>query len=274
MLTLEQVKAKSQTRLAGVNPVIRQLGEALIERCYNRGVWVLITQGLRTYAEQDALYAQGRTVLYDSKGKKLPIVTQVKGGYSIHNFGFAIDFALLLKDGKSVSWDTLRDDDKDSLPDWSEVVEEAKKLGFEWGGDWRSFVDMPHLQMVFGLTTAQFRAGKRPTQAQLDAALSKIKTEVDEPMTAAEQKKMEELEATVKRQAEAIMALEKRVNIKGDQTPPTVYHKALEAAKAVEAITTTNDKDQSALKIIQTMYNMGLFEPRFVEFVRSYKGKV
>lgn len=271
MLTLEQVKAKSQTRLAGVHPVIRQLGEALIERCYNRGVWILITQGLRTYAEQDALYAQGRTVLYDSKGKKLPIVTQVKGGYSIHNFGFAIDFALLLKDGKSVSWDTLRDDDKDSLPDWSEVVEEAKKLGFEWGGDWRSFVDMPHLQMVFGLTTAQFRAGVRPTQAQLDAALSKIKkatpSKEGEPMTAEEKKEFEQLKADVK-------ALQKRVNINGDQTPPEAYHKALEAAKAVGAITTTNDKDQSFLKVVQMFYNAGYLEPRFVEFVKSYKGKV
>lgn len=264
MLTLEQVKLKSQKRLAGVHPVIRQLGEVLIERCYNRGVWILITQGLRTYAEQDELYAQGRT----KPGK---IVTNVKGGYSIHNFGFALDFALLLRDGKTVSWDTLRDDDKDSMPDWSEVVEEAKRLGFEWGGDWRSFVDMPHIQMVFGLTTAQFRAGKRPAQAQLDGALKKIQKEVEEPMTAAEQKRMEELEATVKRQAEAVKSLEKRVNINGDQTPPKVYHEALEAAKHVKAITTTNDKDQSALKTIQMLHNMGMFNPQFVEFVRNFK---
>lgn len=89
----------------------------------------------------------------------------------------------------------------------------------------------------------------------------------DEPMTAEEKKEFEQLKADVK-------ALQKRVNINGDQTPPTVYHKALEAAKAVEAITTTNDKDQSALKMLQTMYNMGLFEPRFIEMVKSYKGKV
>jgi peptidoglycan L-alanyl-D-glutamate endopeptidase CwlK len=264
MLTLEQVKVKSQTRLAGVHPVIRQLGEALIERCYNKGIWVLITQGLRTYAEQDALYAQGRT-------KPGSIVTKVKGGYSIHNFGFAIDYALLLKDGKTASWDTKRDDNQDHKADFLQVAEEAKALGFEWGGDWKTFVDMPHLQMVFGLTTAQFRAGVRPTQAQLDAALSKIKKDTPskegEPMTADEKKELEQLKADVK-------ALQKRVNINGDQTPPAVYHKALEAAKFVEAITTTNDKDQSALKILQTMYNMGLFEPRFIEHVKSFKGKV
>ncbi|CAM4469248.1 M15 family metallopeptidase [Paenibacillus xylanexedens] len=264
MLTLEQVKAKSQTRLAGVNPVIRQLGEALIERCYNKGIWVLITQGLRTYAEQDALYAQGRT-------KPGSIVTKVKGGYSIHNFGFAIDYALLLKDGKTASWDTKRDDNQDHKADFLQVAEEAKALGFEWGGDWKTFVDMPHLQMVFGLTTAQFRAGVRPTQAQLNAALSIIKpvapSKEGEPMTAEEKKEFEQLKADVK-------ALQKRVNINGDQTPPEAYHEALQAAKSVGAITTTNDKDQSYLKVIQTLFNAGFLEPRFIEMVRSYKGQV
>ncbi|MEK4456343.1 M15 family metallopeptidase [Paenibacillus sp. FSL R10-2748] len=57
--------------------------EKLIEQYYGCGVWIVITQGLRTYAEQDALYAQGRN------GDKRPKVTKVRGGYSNHNFGFA-----------------------------------------------------------------------------------------------------------------------------------------------------------------------------------------
>lgn len=108
----------------------------------------------------------------------------------------------------------------------------------------------------------------------VQAEVMRIQMGGEEPMTAAEQKEMEELKATVKSQAEAIKALEKRVNIKGDQTPPSAYHKALEAAKAVGAITTTNDKDQSALKVYQSLYNMGFFEPRFVELVKSYKKEV
>lgn len=44
---------------------------------------------LRTFQEQDALYAQGRTKLYDTNGKKLGIVTKAKGGQSIHNYGLA-----------------------------------------------------------------------------------------------------------------------------------------------------------------------------------------
>jgi len=50
---------------------------------------------LRTFAEQDALYAQGRTRLFDSNGKKLGIVTKAKGGQSIHNFGLALDIVLI-----------------------------------------------------------------------------------------------------------------------------------------------------------------------------------
>jgi peptidoglycan L-alanyl-D-glutamate endopeptidase CwlK len=46
-------------------------------------VWYVI-QGYRTHAEQDALYAQGRT----TPG---PIVTRAKGGQSPHNWGLAID---------------------------------------------------------------------------------------------------------------------------------------------------------------------------------------
>ncbi|WP_305953442.1 M15 family metallopeptidase [Paenibacillus sp. P32E] len=67
---------------------------------------IVITQGLRTIAEQDALYAQGRT-------KPGQIVTNARGRTSYHNFGLAVDFALLLPNGSSVSWDTARDGDGD-----------------------------------------------------------------------------------------------------------------------------------------------------------------
>lgn len=155
-LTLDQVKLKSEAKLAGLQPVIAAGMVALITGCYNRGVYIIITQGFRTYPEQDNLYAKGRTtkqlaavgLSHVTAQPKEDVVTNARGGYSNHNFGWAFDFALLLPDGRTVSWDTLRDGDKDSLPDWSEVVEVAKKLGFEWGGDWRTFKDMPHLQMV------------------------------------------------------------------------------------------------------------------------------
>lgn len=174
MLTLNEVKAKSAGRIATLQQPLQLMASVLIDRCYSRGVWIVITQAYRTISEQNALYAKGR----DANGKVIKpreVVTNARGGYSIHNFGYAFDFALLLRDGRTVSWDTLRDDDKDSIPDWDEVVIEAKKMGLEWGGDWRSFVDMPHLQWVQGLSTAQFRSGKRPSQASVQAAMQRIR---------------------------------------------------------------------------------------------------
>ncbi|WP_234537567.1 M15 family metallopeptidase [Paenibacillus pseudetheri] len=169
------MKLKSQTRLTGLHPVLIAAATALIERCYARGVNILITQGLRTIAEQDALYAQGRT-------KPGAIVTNARGGYSYHNFGLAVDFALLLPNGSSVSWDMRRDDNNNQIADWQEVVKEAKALGFEWGGDWTSFKDYPHFQMVFGLTLTQLRAGAKPSTSAVEAAYKIIHRKEEEEL--------------------------------------------------------------------------------------------
>lgn len=102
---------------------------------------------LRTFAEQDGLYAQGRT-------KPGSIVTNAKGGTSYHNYGLAIDIVLMVdKDGngsfESAAWDTKSDFDGDKKADWMEVVTIFKQFGWEWGGDWK-FTDMPHFQKTFG----------------------------------------------------------------------------------------------------------------------------
>lgn len=97
---------------------------------------------LRTFAEQDALYAQGRT----KPGAK---VTNARGGQSYHNYGLAIDIVLLVNNGKDALWDNKKDFDKDGQADWMEIVAILKRYGFEWGGDWK-FTDTPHFQKTFG----------------------------------------------------------------------------------------------------------------------------
>lgn len=121
----------------------------------------------RTNAEQDSLYAQGRTKLYDSNGKKLGIVTNAKGGQSIHNYGLAFDIVLIV-DGVA-SWDIVKDFDKDGKSDWMEVVNIYKSEGYSWGGDWAGFKDMPHLEKTFGLNWSQCSAiSKRPKGLDID----------------------------------------------------------------------------------------------------------
>lgn len=106
-----------------------------------------VTFSLRTFQEQQALYEQGRT-------RPGPIVTNAKPGSSFHNYGLAIDFALII-DGVSVSWDALKDYDGDRVADWMEVVKVFKAHGWEWGGDWQTITDKPHLQKTFGFTWRQ-----------------------------------------------------------------------------------------------------------------------
>ena len=105
------------------------------------------THTLRTFAEQDALYAQGRT----KAGAK---VTNARGGQSYHNFGMAIDIVLLVDKDKNgsfetASWDVKTDFDGDGKADWMEIVAIFKRYGFEAGIDWK-FVDAPHFQKTFG----------------------------------------------------------------------------------------------------------------------------
>lgn len=101
---------------------------------------VRITQGLRTDAEQNALYAQGRT----APGKK---VTNAKAGQSVHNYGFAVDICLII-DGITASWDVKKDWDGDKVSDWDEVVKVFAKYSWSWGGSWTTFKDMPHFEKI------------------------------------------------------------------------------------------------------------------------------
>lgn len=234
MITLDYVKSKSASKLNGLHPVVLAATERLIERTFAQGVPIVITQGLRTIAEQNELYAQGRT----KPGK---IVTNARGGYSNHNFGVAIDFVLLMPDGKSVSWE-INDN-------WMTVVRIAKELGFDWGGDWLKFKDYPHLEMTFGLCTSQYRAGMKPAQYDIDTALALINKEVDKVTR-------EEYEALEKR----ITKLEQIINVSGNQEPPAWALEAIGAAKASGAITTVADKSLPEIKMYQVLFNLGMFK--------------
>lgn len=140
-------------RINGLHPKLVPIAMAAFTEASKRltGSSILrIAYGLRSYAEQSNLYAQGRT----KPGK---IVTNSKPGFSYHNYGLAVDIVLLIdKDGngtfESASWDTLKDFDGDKMADWMEVVSVFKAAGFKWGGDFNSLKDYPHFEMSFGLS--------------------------------------------------------------------------------------------------------------------------
>jgi peptidoglycan L-alanyl-D-glutamate endopeptidase CwlK len=127
---------------------VRDIYVAEIVPALTSNVFCRFAYTLRTFEQQDDLFAQGRTVLFDSSGKRLGKVTNAKGGQSIHNFGLALDIVLI--NGNSASWDVAKDYDGDGNPDWMEIVNIFKTNGWEWGGDWKSLVDKPHFQKTFG----------------------------------------------------------------------------------------------------------------------------
>ncbi|SEN33922.1 peptidoglycan L-alanyl-D-glutamate endopeptidase CwlK [Mesobacillus persicus] len=139
-----------------LHPVLAYQSDLLIKQAEAKGIRVIITDDFRSYHEQEELYAIGRT----AEGK---IVTQAQAGESYHNFGLAVDFALLNDEGQAI-WDMDYDGNLNGQSDWMEVVGLAKGLGFEWGGDWRQFKDYPHLQMDFGLSIRDLQRGERPPE--------------------------------------------------------------------------------------------------------------
>lgn len=143
----------SYDRIKLLHPKLRAEAESIFEEASDAldgRASLRFTQTLRTFAEQDLLYAMGRT----AKGS---VVTNSKGGFSYHNYGLAIDICLMIN-GKP-SWDVKADWDKDGKSDWLEVVSAFKRHGWEWGGDWR-FYDAPHFQKTFGKSIAELRSLK------------------------------------------------------------------------------------------------------------------
>lgn len=136
-------------RSSGVNREIGALVPEMAERIRTLvaemeavGHPIVVVETLRSYARQDALYAQGRTV----SGQK---VTNARGGQSWHNFGRAVDLAF--KDGpKGVTW----------MGPWDLLGRHGELLGLQWGvvsSKTGKRSDLGHFEFRGGLTLRQAR---------------------------------------------------------------------------------------------------------------------
>lgn len=118
-----------------------------IERCKAAGLNVLITSTVRDREYQAYLYAQGRT-------RPGSIITNAKTPtFHADTAGLAFDFCKNVKG--------LEYDDADFFKKAAMI---AKEMGFSWGGDWKSFVDKPHIQWdnQGAWTGSMILAGKMP----------------------------------------------------------------------------------------------------------------
>jgi peptidoglycan LD-endopeptidase CwlK len=122
----------SEQRLSEVYPGLATLTREMAAQLEAEGIDIRVTQSLRTMAEQEALYAEGRT----TQGE---VVTNARAGFSWHNFGLAVDVAPLTPQG--VDWNT-------NHPVWQRIVATGDTLGLVAGAEWRSFPDWPHFQLT------------------------------------------------------------------------------------------------------------------------------
>lgn len=126
---IDTVDPRSEKVIATLLPEVRPIARALVQRSAQSGIRIKILSGLRTYAEQDALYARGRT----TPGPK---VTNARAGHSNHNFGIAFDVGVF--EGRKY----LPESEK-----YKAVGVLGMDLGLEWGGNWKTLTDQPHFQL-------------------------------------------------------------------------------------------------------------------------------
>lgn len=122
-----------------LHPILQDKILQLRILCDKAGLELGIGECFRTVAEQDALYAQGRT-------KPGSIVTNGRGSTygSQHQWGIAVDF-----------FRNIKGEEYTSNAFFTNVAVLAKSIGLAWGGDWKSFVDRPHLYLPdWGSTTS------------------------------------------------------------------------------------------------------------------------
>lgn len=117
---------------------------AFLALCAAEGLPVLVTQTVRDDEYQAALYAQGRTAP-GSVVTNSPTVT--------FHAGLAFDICK-----------NVRGHEYDDDAFFARCGALGRRVGFSWGGDWKSFPDRPHFQWDDGgrHTAAMLRAGSRP----------------------------------------------------------------------------------------------------------------
>ena len=133
-----------------------------LERCKEAGLNVLITNTVRDKEYQEYLYAQGRT-------RPGSIVTNGRTPtFHADTAGLSFDFC---KNVKGQEYDDVKF--------FLKAAAIAKEMGFSWGGDWKSFPDMPHIQWdnQGAWTSSMILAGKLPIEMPLWGANNNEKEE-------------------------------------------------------------------------------------------------
>lgn len=134
----------NRRKIEDLLPVMQRACREFIRRMNDAGfLHVGISSTLRDKTYQDHLFAQGRT-------RPGNIVTNARGGQSVHNYGLAFDF-----------FQNIRGREWNDNNFWQIGGRIWVEMGGVWGGNWPNFVDRPHCEFTSGLTVRDLQNGKR-----------------------------------------------------------------------------------------------------------------
>tara|TARA_R110000868_G_scaffold242882_5_gene498500 strand:- start:436 stop:948 length:513 start_codon:yes stop_codon:yes gene_type:complete len=123
-------------------PPFKEMTKRFMVLCWEAGLPVRLTNGLRTFAEQDELLAKGTQV------------TKAKGGYSYHNYGIAFDICFgNFDDGK-----TPNPYVEPVAMAWEKCARIGLRCGLQPGYMWTSFQDKPHYQANIKASISDLRS--------------------------------------------------------------------------------------------------------------------
>lgn len=150
----------SELRLAALHPLLQQKVRAMDAALTAQGIQIRVVQGLRTEQYQDALFAKGRTDASllaqgitagalarinaaDPNHANEERVTNAPGGYSMHNFGLAVDCVPGIRGREPwvPNWDSKH-------PDFAAMIAAGEAQGLVCGATWKSIPDKPHFQLA------------------------------------------------------------------------------------------------------------------------------
>lgn len=119
-----------------LHPKFRSDFQSFIEHAEDElNISISLVQGFRTFAQQQALYEQGRS-------KPGPIVTWSPAGTSYHNYGLAGDVCPYKPGKQGLDWNY----------DFSKIAAIGKQYNITWGGDFPvGKKDADHFENKYGL---------------------------------------------------------------------------------------------------------------------------
>lgn len=141
-------------KISDLKQPARERAESALAELKALGVKVTVTSTLRTSAEQEAYYAQGRQPIDVVNRLRviacMYVLSEKENSYTVtncdgvknksrHQSGLALDVVPVEK-GRAI-WPPANDER------WQIIANVFKLRGFTWGGDWKEFPDHPHYQI-------------------------------------------------------------------------------------------------------------------------------